>query len=313
MIGRIAVLAGLVVTLSGCSLFRSSPVPPPPPPPKADVVGTVDGRPLSEQVLRDGEGEVTGFASLRQARETVDEAASDAAVAEHAPEALERARAALADAESTWQEVARAPARGRNELAAVAHDSHRARRWAEIAMAEAARQRDLAELTRVRRKQARREAEDERWLGTELVPGRYGDIRFAAGTARITPGSRRVIEELVEFLEIHPRYALEIAGHTDDSPPSPRNLQRFLEKHPDIAEQAGDAQARAAAYNKAMSQRRAEAVADALENAGIDRSRLSTKGYGASQPVADNDTPEGRRQNRRVEVTVIPAVGWAGN
>jgi len=58
-------------------------------------------------------------------------------------------------------------------------------------------------------------------------------------------------------------------------------------------------------YNMGLSVRRARAVADYLVAGGIDRSRLRVEGYGETQPVASNDTEDGRAQNRRVELSVI--------
>jgi len=58
------------------------------------------------------------------------------------------------------------------------------------------------------------------------------------------------------------------------------------------------------AYNQRLSERRANAVADYMEAQGISSSRITTKGWGKSKPVADNRTKEGRARNRRVEITV---------
>lgn len=57
-------------------------------------------------------------------------------------------------------------------------------------------------------------------------------------------------------------------------------------------------------YNLELSQRRAEAVESYLEAKGVDPETVSAKGYGAANPVAPNDTPAGRAQNRRVEFRV---------
>lgn len=306
---RACIASMLVLLMTGCASLRGSPAPPPPPSP--ETAGAERPGPL-ERIERDEAGDVTGLEPLTRARNAVAEARDDPAVARHAPRALERAEAALTAAETAWDEIDDSPSSRPETLVAIGHDSHRARRWAEIAIAEAARKEGLDEIERLRLDLARREAEDERWLGTELVPGMYGEITFALGTARFASGSRDVIDKLVEFLQVHPRYALEIRGHTDDSAPSPGNLRRFLDKHPEIAERAEDPEARAAAYNRAISSRRAEAVLRALVEAGIDETRLSAQGFGADRPVADNDTAEGRRRNRRVEVLVVPALGWAG-
>jgi outer membrane protein OmpA-like peptidoglycan-associated protein len=59
-------------------------------------------------------------------------------------------------------------------------------------------------------------------------------------------------------------------------------------------------------YNQALSQRRAQAVADYLGSRGVARARMGLRGYGESQPIASNDTEEGKAQNRRVEIKVVP-------
>lgn len=85
--------------------------------------------------------------------------------------------------------------------------------------------------------------------------------------------------ELAEFLKRFEDVQVDIEGHTDSTGPEE--------------------------YNMGLSQRRAEAVVDVLVNEfGIDRSRLQPKGYGETQPVAGNDTKEGRAQNRRVMATL---------
>lgn len=313
MTARLAIVVFLGLAAAGCSVFRGSPVPPPPPRPDAsDIVG-IEGQTVLEQIERDAAGTVTGFEPLTRARETVAAAQNDEAVPQHGGDALAEAQTALAGAESAWREIAGAPAEKTGTLAAIAHDSHRARRWAEIAMALAARETALTEVDRVRLQLARREAEDERWLGAELVPDMYGDINFAVGTTDIAPDSDPVIEQIVKFLKVHPRYAVEIRGHSDNSPPSPDSLRRFLREHPEVMEEVEGVDARAAAFNRAVSLRRARAVTAALAAGGIDESRLSARGFGASHPVADNDTAAGRRENRRVEVMVVPALGWAGD
>ncbi len=67
-----------------------------------------------------------------------------------------------------------------------------------------------------------------------------------------------------------------------------------------------------AAYNMKLSDDRAKAVMKYLVENGIDKSRLSAKGFGATQPIADNKTEDGREKNRRVEFTIIEPANAGG-
>ena len=60
------------------------------------------------------------------------------------------------------------------------------------------------------------------------------------------------------------------------------------------------------AYNQTLSERRANSVADYLSGHGMTRTRMVTIGAGEGHPVASNDTEEGRAENRRVEITIVP-------
>ena len=62
----------------------------------------------------------------------------------------------------------------------------------------------------------------------------------------------------------------------------------------------------AAAYNQRLSERRAAAVALYLESRGVQAARVATRGFGMTQPIASNETEEGRAQNRRVEIKIVP-------
>jgi outer membrane protein OmpA-like peptidoglycan-associated protein len=59
-------------------------------------------------------------------------------------------------------------------------------------------------------------------------------------------------------------------------------------------------------YNLALSQRRAASVADYLSARGVQSARLGTRGFGETQPVADNETEQGKAANRRVEIKLVP-------
>ncbi|HET7276314.1 MAG TPA: OmpA family protein [Longimicrobiaceae bacterium] len=102
-------------------------------------------------------------------------------------------------------------------------------------------------------------------------------ILFDTGSDGIRPESTAALQEIGTMLQEHPDLSLAIEGHTDN---------------------VGDP-----AANQALSQRRAAAVRQYLvSNFGIDAGRLTAVGHGADQPVASNDTPAGRQQNRRVEL-----------
>jgi outer membrane protein OmpA-like peptidoglycan-associated protein len=105
-------------------------------------------------------------------------------------------------------------------------------------------------------------------------------ILFAVNSDRIRAESSPTLEAIADILRDHAELRLSIEGHTDSD---------------------GDE-----AYNQDLSERRATAVKAYLtEKAGIDGSRLETAGYGASNPIADSATPEGKQQNRRVELVEL--------
>lgn len=101
-------------------------------------------------------------------------------------------------------------------------------------------------------------------------------VNFAVDKADILPESRPQIEQVLSLLHDDPALALSVEGHTDAT---------------------GEA-----AHNQRLSQARADSVVAALVEQGIEAQRLRAQGHGQSRPVADNDTDEGRAQNRRVEL-----------
>jgi OmpA-OmpF porin, OOP family len=105
-----------------------------------------------------------------------------------------------------------------------------------------------------------------------------GRIRFEPGRATIDPDSAGLLDRLIETALRCPNVNIEIAGHTDGD---------------------GDA-----AFNQALSEKRAQAVMDYLVKAGLAADRFTATGYGSTQPVAGNDTDEGKAQNRRIEFVV---------
>lgn len=106
-------------------------------------------------------------------------------------------------------------------------------------------------------------------------------VNFAFNSAELTAESKKVLDEDrdVARLKGEPDIRVEVAGHTDGV--------------------GSDA------YNQKLSERRAQAVVDYLVSIGVDPKRLKAVGYGKKQPVASNDTEEGRAKNRRVELQVF--------
>ena len=101
-------------------------------------------------------------------------------------------------------------------------------------------------------------------------------IVFDSGSATIKPESFGVLKEIASVLSENPSLNVHIIGHTDSD---------------------GDL-----SLNQSLSQQRAESVKSALSGQfGIDASRMSTEGKGESEPIADNRSPDGKAQNRRVE------------
>ena len=103
-----------------------------------------------------------------------------------------------------------------------------------------------------------------------------GDVLFDTARAQLKPGAIPTIERVAAFMREHDSYQLLVEGHTDS---------------------VGNDD-----YNVELSQRRADAVREALMTRGVDSDRVRVRGLGKSFPVADNGTAAGRQQNRRVEV-----------
>jgi len=106
------------------------------------------------------------------------------------------------------------------------------------------------------------------------------DYLFATDSTTIMPGAQPEIQRVADVLRQYPETNIQIAGHTDS--------------------QGSEV------YNQQLSERRAQAVRDALVGMGVDPGRITVIGYGESRPIASNDTASGRQHNRRVEVRIIP-------
>jgi outer membrane protein OmpA-like peptidoglycan-associated protein len=116
--------------------------------------------------------------------------------------------------------------------------------------------------------------------GQFLVVNMPQDLLFETNSAALTPNLRRDLQTIAGSISRYPDTRIEVIGHTDNTG--------------------------SAAFNQDLSQRRASSVGNVLRDSGVPASRLVTFGRGEEQPVASNLTPEGRAQNRRVEIIIRP-------
>ena len=104
-------------------------------------------------------------------------------------------------------------------------------------------------------------------------------VQFEIGSANLTPEAKDILDEVAAAMQGSPNVKVEIQGHTDNTG--------------------------SMALNERLSLERAESVKTYLIGRGIDSNRLATKGFGPNRPIATNDTPEGRTENRRIEFVII--------
>jgi outer membrane protein OmpA-like peptidoglycan-associated protein len=234
---------------------------------------------------------------VEQARTEIQTLSQDPLAQQSAGKDLEGARKALQDAEQAL--------RDKKPPALVDHYAYLARRHAEAGEARVSEAHSRQEVARaegdrnkILMESRTREAESARSqtaaTQTQLANAQQqladlqakqtdrgvvvtlGDVLFDTGQATLKPGADLAINRLATYLSSSPHTKVLIEGHTDS--------------------RGSDA------YNEALSERRAQAVAVALESRGISADQVQTAGRGKGYPVASNDTPEGRQQNRRVEI-----------
>lgn len=107
---------------------------------------------------------------------------------------------------------------------------------------------------------------------------RLEGVNFESNSDRLLPGAESILNDAAATLKKNPTIRVEVAGHTDSD---------------------GSAE-----YNESLSARRAQTVFDYLADAGIAVDRMTVRGYGESQPIADNATAAGKAENRRVVLRI---------
>jgi outer membrane protein OmpA-like peptidoglycan-associated protein len=116
--------------------------------------------------------------------------------------------------------------------------------------------------------------------GNELIVRMPQDILFPVDSAAVNPGLQDDLRALAASLQRYPNSTVQVVGHTDNTG--------------------------AASYNQNLSERRANAVSAVLISAGVSSARIRAFGLGESDPLTSNLTEEGRAQNRRVDIRIIP-------
>ena len=235
----------------------------------------------SENLLNDNADSetVNHYAYLAKQHAAIAEEKGKQASAEQAIEAASQERdrviilSRTAEAEAARQRAA--------DNALIAEASAR-QAQARTQDAEAARRQADAAAERSRALQAQLDELQARQTERGLVLT-LGDVLFDTAKATLKPGAMRTVDQLAAFLNQYPERKVLIEGHTDSV--------------------GGDE------YNLRLSERRADAVRNALLDRGIAADRIMTRGLGKAYPVAGNDTAASRQRNRRVEVIISDETG----
>jgi len=252
---------------------------------RADAAAEAQRRAEAEQARKQAEAAQAEALRMKQeAEKAAAEAARQKAEADQArAAALVQQQAAEAEAQKAANERAAAQAaaeQAARDKAAAQADAEKARQAAAQAEAEKAQLRGqlLGQLNSILQTR-----DSARGLIVNM-----SDVLFDTGSYTLKPGAREKMAKISGILLAHPGLTLQIEGHTDS---------------------VGSEE-----FNQQLSERRADSVRDFLAEQGVSGSSITARGFGKTQPVASNDTPEGRQRNRRVELVVNgDAIGGTAN
>lgn len=116
--------------------------------------------------------------------------------------------------------------------------------------------------------------------GDDLVLRMPSNVTFATNQSAVQPQFRPTLDQVADVLRNYEQTYVDVYGHTDST--------------------GSDS------YNLTLSEQRANSVRDYLASRGVQSARLGIRGFGETQPIASNDTEEGRAENRRVEIKIVP-------
>jgi len=235
---------------------------------RADAAAEAQRRQEAEQARQQAEAAKAEAVRMKQeAEQAAAEAARQKAEAEKASAAaLAQQQAAQAAADQAAKDKAAAIAQQR----AAEAETEKARQAAAQAEAEKAQLRAqlLNQLNSILQTR-----DSARGLIVNM-----SDVLFDTGSYTLKPGAREKLAKISGIVLAHPGLTLQIEGHTDSV--------------------GGDE------FNQQLSERRADSVRDFLAEQGVPASSITARGFGKTQPVASNDTADGRQRNRRVELVV---------
>lgn len=255
-------------------------------------------------VKQKAEDEAQAAAAAREAkaRADADAEARRRADAEAARAQAEQARVQAEQARAQAEQAKAEAERMKQEAVAAAQEAARQREAAEKAKAEAVAQQQVlsAETDKARaaaaqseslRQQAEKEKQELRarllqQLNSILATrdsargliANMSDVLFRSGSFELLPGARERLAKVSGIVLAYPSLHVAVEGHTDSV--------------------GGDE------YNQELSEHRAQSVRDYFVQQGIASSAIEARGFGKSEPIASNDTAEGRQQNRRVELVL---------
>ncbi len=278
-----------------------------------EVVGTSEeARVMAVKQKAEEDAQAKIAADKKAAEEGEAKARADAAAEAQrrveAEEARKQAEAAQAEALRMKQEAEQAAQEAARQKAQAEKASAEAlaqQQAAQAAAEQAARDRAEAQAETEKARQAAAQAEAEKaQLRAQLLAQlnsilqtrdsarglivNMSDVLFDTGSSTLKPGAREKLAKISGILLAHPGLTMQIEGHTDS---------------------VGSDE-----FNQQLSERRADTVRDFLAEQGVPASSISARGFGKTQPVASNDTPEGRQRNRRVELVVNgDAIGKAAD
>jgi outer membrane protein OmpA-like peptidoglycan-associated protein len=261
-----------------------------------DAVQTAEeARVMSVKQKAEEDAQAQAAAEKQAAEERAAKARADAEEQanrrQEAEQARAQAEAAKEEAERMKQEALKAAA----EAAQAKQEADKARQAAIAEQQAALVQKQAAESEAEKARQAAAKAEGEKanmraqllaQLNSILQTNdsarglivNMSDVLFDTGSFTLKPGAREKLAKVSGILLAHPGLTLQIEGHTDSV--------------------GGDD------LNQRLSEQRAGSVRDFLADQGVDEAAITAKGFGKTEPVATNETAEGRQRNRRVEIVV---------